>query len=163
MFQRKSLVRSCLGILALCGLSNTAFGGTILSDNFSNQSQYPGFSNDWTQFLGKNGDISVVSSGHLAITDSQGGGAGIYSTPSSSTFNPEGVTTTDSVHINSMSVNPIGNATFGLIGLTAGGELAAGIDSTGTVFIVETDPVRNSIRRSYCSVRTPVTLAARST
>lgn len=143
MSRRLTWVGSSLGILALCGLSNTALGATILSDNFSTQSQFPSFPNNWTQFLGKSGDVSVASSGHLVMTDSQGGGAGIISTLSSSTFDPGTVTTTDTVHINSTSVNPIGNAIFGLIGPTTNGELAAGIDSTGNVFVVETDPAKN--------------------
>jgi hypothetical protein len=140
MLHRMSLVWSCLGILSLCGFSNPAFGGQILKDTFSSESS---LLKNWTQFTGANGDINVVSNGHLVMTDSTGKGAGIFSSLSSSIFNPVGFTTTDSVVINSVSKNPIGNAIFGLIGPTTGGELAAGIDSTGNVFIVESDPTKN--------------------
>jgi hypothetical protein len=143
MLHRMSLVWSCLGILSLCGFSNPAFGGQILKDTFSSQSSFPSFPKNWTLLIGAKGDINVVSNGHLVMTDSTGTGAGIVSSLSSSIFNPVGFTTTDSVVINSVSKNPIGNAIFGLIGPTTGGELAAGIDSTGNVFIVESDPTKN--------------------
>jgi hypothetical protein len=143
MLHRMSLVWSCLGILSLCGFSYPAFGGQILKDTFSSQSSFPSFPKNWTLLIGAKGDINVVSNGHLVMTDSTGTGAGIVSSLSSSIFNPVGFTTTDSVVINSVSKNPIGNAIFGLIGPTTGGELAAGIDSTGNVFIVESDPTKN--------------------
>jgi hypothetical protein len=138
MFQRMSLVRSCLGILALCGLSSPAFSAQILFDNFNGTGGVP---TNWMQILGASGDIKEKPH-NLTITDSTGHSAGIASILPSSVFNPQGVVTTNQAQIN--SVNPDGNAIFGLIGLSKSGSLtgnlAAGIDAHGNVFIVVQDP-----------------------
>jgi hypothetical protein len=137
MSQRTYLIRSCLGLLALCCLASPAPGGQILSDNFNGTGDVP---KNWQQILGASGDIKEKPQ-DLAITDSTGGSAGIVSSLSTSVFNPQSVVTTSQVQIN--SVNPDGNAIFGLIGLSKSGSLtgslAAGIDAKGNVFIVEQD------------------------
>ena len=59
---------------------------------------------------------------------------------SSAVFSPQGVTTTIQAQIKSVSKNPVGNGILGILGVPnsngSTGELAAGIDSTGVVFIV---------------------------
>jgi hypothetical protein len=131
MFQRMSLVLSCLGVLALCGFSSPAFGGQILSDNFNATGGVP---NNWTQISGAPGDVTE-SPHNLTITDSLGTSSGIASTLASSVFNPQGMVTTFQVQINSVSAE--GNAVFGLYSLDGKSFLAAGIDAQGDVFIVE--------------------------
>jgi hypothetical protein len=138
MFQRMRRILPCLGILALCGLSSPAFSGQILQDNFNGTGGVP---KNWEQILGSSG--AVVEKPHdLTITDSTGTSAGIASILPSSVFDPRGVVTTNQAQINSVNTN--GNAIFGLIGLNNSGSLtgnlAAGIDAHGNVFIVEQDP-----------------------
>ena len=65
---------------------------------------------------------------------------GIVSTLETAVFSPLGVTTTIKAQIKSLSTNPVGNGIVGILGVPnnngSTGELAAGIDSTGVVFIV---------------------------
>ena len=78
------------------------------------------------------------------MTDSNGQGAGILSTLGNVPFKLEAVTTIKA-QISSVGVKPVGNAIFGLLGPNGNpqpGELAAGIDGTGVVFIVEYDPAQ---------------------
>jgi hypothetical protein len=71
---------------------------------------------------------------------------------SSAVFSPQGVNTTVQAQIKSVSKSPVGNAIVGILGAPNSngptGELAAGIDSTGVVFVVvqqQTPPVSQSI------------------
>ncbi len=114
-------------------LSSLAVTGAILSDNFNGTGGVP---TNWNQFAGQPGDV-VEKLHNLTITDSTGNSAGIVSTAKTVPFNPVGAKTTIVAQINSL--NPNGNAIFGLIGLDAqdspAGYLAAGIDAHGNVFI----------------------------
>jgi hypothetical protein len=73
MYQRMSLVRSCLGILALCCLTSPAFSGQILFDAFNGTGGVP---KNWIQVLGAPGDITERPH-DLTITDSTGQSAGL--------------------------------------------------------------------------------------
>ena len=104
-----------------------------VSDKFNGTGGVP---ENWAQILGATGDIQEKPQ-DLSITDSTGQSAGIASILATSSFDPRGVVTTIVAQVN--GVNPDGNATFGLIGLSATGSLtgnlAAGIDAKGNVFI----------------------------
>jgi hypothetical protein len=99
MFQQINLVRSCLGILAFCCLSNPAFSGPILSNNFNGTGGVP---TNWTQIRGVTGDVKETPH-HLTITDSTGSSAGIASSLLSSVFDPQGVVTTSKAQINTIN------------------------------------------------------------
>ena len=138
MFRRTSLVRSCLGILALCGLSSPVFSGQVLFDAFNDSGGVP---KNWAQVLGAPGFVQETPH-DLTITDATGLSAGIASSLASSVLKPESLAfgaVTIQAQIN--SVNPDGNAIFGLIGPNTNGApityLAAGIDARGDVFIIE--------------------------
>jgi hypothetical protein len=138
MLQQMSRVQSGLDIQALGGLSSQASSGQILFDDFNGTGGVP---KNWVQIPGAPGDVEEKPH-DLTITDSTGKSTGIVSTLSTSVFNPQGVVTTIQAQIN--SVNPDGNAIFGLLGLSASGSqtgyLAAGIDAQGNIFIVVQDP-----------------------
>jgi hypothetical protein len=114
--------------------------GWVLFDSFD--STFGAVHAHWSRILDPHG--SVVEKLHdLTITDTTGNHAGIAS---NTTFDPEGVVTTIVVRIN--GINADGNAIFGLIGLDAQGnvkgELGAGIDASGNVFVIvqtEANPV----------------------
>jgi len=137
MFQRMSLVRSCLGMLALCGLSSPSFIGQVLFDDFNGTGAVP---KNWTQILGAPGDIKEKPH-DLTITDSKGTFAGIASTLPTSVFNPEGVVTTNQAQINSVSAE--GNAVLGLYSVDGSSYLAAGLDAQGHVVIIEQQKTPN--------------------
>jgi hypothetical protein len=112
--------------------------GQILFDGFNGTGGVP---KNWLQFIGANGDVKEMPN-DLTMTDSKGTSVGIVSTLTSSVFSPQGVQTTIKAVIKGLSVNPkrIGNAIVGLTGVPNAngptGELAAGIDATGVVFVV---------------------------
>ena len=126
--------------------SRRAATGTIVDDTFD-VTVKGGVPTNWAQFAGNPGDVVETAKNHLTITDSSGNTAGIMSTAKTVPFAPEGVTTKLTATISSVSVTPqVGNAIFGLLGLkgtTETGDLAAGIDSLGNVFVVEYDPAAN--------------------
>jgi hypothetical protein len=135
MFQQISLDPTRLGTLALGSLSSPALGGQILNDDFKDTGGVP---KNWIQILGATGDVTEKPQ-NLTMTDSTGSSAGIASLVSL-VVKPQEVMTTSTVQIN--NVNGNGNAIFGLIGLDSTGtsligELGAGIDIHGNVFIVE--------------------------
>jgi hypothetical protein len=125
--------------LAWRGLSRRAFTSTILNQTFSGS----GFPSNWQQFLP--GTVVQTPTSFLTITDSTGNHAGILSTLKTVPFKPLGVTTI-TAQISGISVSPhLGNAIFGLLGpngTAMPGNLAAGIDGQGNVFIVEYDPAQ---------------------
>ena len=109
---------------------------TVLSYTFDGNSG--GVPKNWRQILDQNG--SIVEKADLTITDTTGNSTGIKS---STTYDPEGVVSTLVVLINGINAN--GNAIFGLIRLDGQGnlegELGAGIDASGNVFVVvQTEP-----------------------
>jgi hypothetical protein len=135
MFQQISLDPTRLGTLALGSLSSPALGGQILNDDFNGTGGVP---KNWVQILGATGDVTEKPQ-NLTMTDSTESSAGIASLVSL-VVKPQEVMTTSTVQIN--NVNGNGNAIFGLIGLDSTGtsligELGAGIDIHGNVFIVE--------------------------
>jgi hypothetical protein len=141
MIQQINLDQSCLGTMALRGLSDRASTGQILNQTFDGN----GFPSNWQQFLP--GQVVQTSKTYLTITDSTGNNAGILSTLSNVPFSPGKVKTTIEAQINSISVTPqhLGNAVVGLLGPNGTplpGNLAAGIDGRGNVFIVEYDPAQ---------------------
>jgi hypothetical protein len=115
-------------------------GAQSFSDSFNGSGGVP---KNWTQILGAAGDVTEKPH-DLTIKDSTGQSAGIAS--STFAFNPQGVVTKMTAQISSASASPqLGNAVFGLIGPSAtalAGELAAGIDGQGTVFVVVYDPAQ---------------------
>jgi hypothetical protein len=140
------LTWSCLGLLALSGLSATASGGLILSDTFNGTGEVP---KNWTKILDPGGTVAETPH-NVTITDTTGNHTGIASTLPSSVFNPQTVVTTIQAQVNSTSVTPVGNGIVGLIGTNAQGQLTGvlglGIDSTGVVFVVEQDPTMSSLQ-----------------
>jgi hypothetical protein len=126
-------------VLARLGLSSPAATGPILSQTFNVNGKVP---TGWTQFLP--GDVVESSKTFLTITDSSGNSAGIAANPTKTVpFNPVGVVTKMTAVISSISAAPLGNAIIGLLGQNGSalaGELAAGIDAAGNVFIVVYDP-----------------------
>ena len=74
-----------------------------------------------------------------ASTKTSGQSVGIVSMLAA-VFSPQGVTTTIEAQIKSLSTNSVGNGIVGILGVPnkngSTGELAAGIDATGLVFIV---------------------------
>lgn len=135
---------------------------TVLSDNFNSNSG--GVPANWTQILDPNGSI-VEKMNDLTITDRTGNTAGIAS--SKPPYNPEGVSSTIVVQINSVSAN--GNAICGVIGpaIPSPGnppdvELGAGIDALGNVFVVAggpgSSPVILGTASGYSGGKTTLTL-----
>jgi hypothetical protein len=123
-------------------LSGPAATGPILNQTFNGN----GFPNGWQTFLP--GMVAQSPKTFLTITDSTGMSAGIAAKASKTVpFNPIGVTTTMTAQISSVSASPqLGNAVFGLLGSNGTallGELAAGIDAQGNVFVVVYDPAQN--------------------
>jgi hypothetical protein len=121
------------------GLGRRAAPGTILNQTFSGTVSPPA---NWTVFLP--GTVVQTPTTFLTMTDTSGQGAGILSTLSNVPFKLQGMTTIKA-QISSIGVKPVGNAIFGLLGPNGKpqpGELAAGIDGTGVVFIVEYDPAQ---------------------
>jgi hypothetical protein len=135
--------------------------GSVLVDNFDSDSG--GVPANWTQILDPHG--SVVEKLHdVTITDTTGNHTGIAS---STPFDPEGVVTTIEVLINGINAN--GNAILGLIGLDGQGnlkgELGAGIDASGNVFVVvqnEPNPVPLPPFGGYHGGETTLTLVIKS-
>jgi hypothetical protein len=131
--------------------------GSVLVDSFDSDSG--GVPAHWSQILDPHG--SVVEKLHdVTITDTTGNHVGIAS---NTTFDPEGVVTTIEVLIN--GINADGNAIFGLIGLdgqgNVKGELGAGIDASGNVFVVvqtEANPVPLPSFGSYRGGKIALTL-----
>ena len=109
--------------------------GPIFSDNFSGSGKVP---NNWSQF-----GSGVVNEGSGAVTltasrASSGQSVGIVSTLPSAAVSPLGKSI--QAQIKSVSGNPLGNAIVGILGVPNAngptGELAAGIDAKGDVFVV---------------------------
>ena len=101
----------------------------------------------------------VAESPHtfLTITDSTGMSAGIAANATKTVpFTPLGVVTTMTAQISSVSSTPqLGNAVFGLLGKEGpalAGELAAGIDAQGTVFVVVYDPAQKITQQTIVPV-----------
>ena len=105
--------------------------GLILSDNFNGTGGVP---KNWTLF---GSGVVKETAGNVTLTDSSGQSVGILS---SVVFSPQGVNTTIQAQIKSVSKNPVGNAVVGILGAPNSngptGELAAGIDANGDVFVV---------------------------
>jgi hypothetical protein len=120
--------------------SRRAATDTIVSQTFDGT----GFPSNWQQFLP--GTVAQAPTTYLTITDTSGNSAGIASTVKGLPFNVQGVQTTMTAQISNISVSPhVGNAIIGLLGPNGTlypGELAAGIDGQGNVFIVEYDPAQ---------------------
>ena len=139
MLQQINLDQIRLGTMALRGLSDRAPTGQILNQTFDGN----GFPSNWQQFL--EGQVAQSPKTYLTITDSTGKNAGILSTLSNVPFSPGKVMTTITAQISSISVTQLGNAIVGLLGPNGTahpGNLAAGIDGAGSVFIVEYDPAQ---------------------
>src|SRR6516165_12396026 len=139
MIQQINLDQSCLGTMAVRDLSDRGSTGQILNQTFNSN----GFPSNWQQFLP--GQVVQTSKTYLTITDSTGNNAGILSTLSNVPFSPGKVMTTITAQISSISVTKLGNAIVGLLGPNGTplpGNLAAGIDGMGNVFIVEYDPAQ---------------------
>jgi hypothetical protein len=139
MIQQINLDQISLGTMALRGLSDRASTGQIVNQTFDGN----GFPSNWQQFL--EGQVVQTPKTYLTITDSTGNNAGILSTLSNVPFSPGKVMTTITAQISSISVTQLGNAIVGLLGLNGTaqpGNLAAGIDGAGNVFIVEYDPAQ---------------------
>jgi hypothetical protein len=109
--------------------------GPIFSDNFNGTGGVP---KNWGEF-----GSGVVKEGSGAVTltastTSNGQSVGIVSTLASAAFDPLGKSI--QAQIKSVSKNPVGNAIVGILGVPNNngptGELAAGIDGTGVVFVV---------------------------
>ena len=118
------------------GLSRSGRGATglVLSDDFNGTGGVP---KNWTMF---GSGVVTEKPKNLTLTDTSGQSVGIVSMLKTSVFSPQGVTTTIKAQIKSLSTNPVGNGVVGILGVPnsngSTGELAAGIDSTGVVFIV---------------------------
>ena len=118
------------------GLSRSRRGATglILSDNFNGTGGVP---KNWTMF---GSGVVTEKPKNLTLTDTSGQSVGIVSMLKTAVFSPQGVTTSIEAQIKSLSTNPVGNGIVGILGVPnsngSTGELAAGIDSTGVVFIV---------------------------
>ena len=124
-------------------LSRRDATGLILFDDFNGTGGVP---NNWMQF---GSGVVKEKAGNVTLTDTSGQSVGILS---SAVFSPQGVTTTIQARINSASKNPVGNAIVGILGAPNSngptGELAAGIDANGVVFVVvqqQTPAVSQSI------------------
>ena len=109
--------------------------GLILFDNYKRRGGYP---KNWSLFgsgVVKEGDGKVTLT---ASTTSNGQSVGIVSTLASAAFSPLGKSI--QAQIKSVGGNPVGNAIVGILGVPnqngPTGELAAGIDATGVVFVV---------------------------
>jgi hypothetical protein len=125
--------------LTRSGLSSLAATGAIVNQTF-NGAALP---SNWQQFLP--GGVAESPKTFLTITDSTGQGAGIFAPANG--FSALNVTTTMTAQVSSISVGPkpLGNAVFGLVGLNGTqltGELAAGIDGQGHVFVIVYDPAQ---------------------
>jgi hypothetical protein len=109
--------------------------GPIFSDNFNGTGGVP---KNWSEF----GSGTVKEgSGVVALTasnTSRGQSVGIVSTLASAVFSPLGKSI--QAQIKSVSGSPVGNAIVGILGVPnqngPTGELAAGIDATGVVFVI---------------------------
>jgi hypothetical protein len=105
--------------------------GLILSDNFNGTGGVP---KNWMQF---GSGVVKETAGNVTLTDISGQSVGILS---SAVFSPQAVNTTIQAQIKSVSKNPVGNAIVGILGAPNSngptGELAAGIDANGDVFVV---------------------------
>jgi hypothetical protein len=118
--------------LTQLGLSSRETTGTIINQTFNST----GFPSGWMTLL-PGGSVVQSPQTFLTITDKSGNGAGIMAAANG--FSPLKVTTTLKAQINSISASPLGNAVIGLVGLSGTqpvGELAAGIDAKGNVFVV---------------------------
>ncbi len=109
--------------------------GPIFSENFTGTGGVP---KDWMEF-----GSGVVNEGSGAVTltasiITNGQSVGIFSTLSSAAFSPLGKSI--QAQIKSVSKNPLGNAIVGMLGVPNSngptGELAAGIDAKGAVYVV---------------------------
>ena len=132
------LVSTSRATISRRGISGSAAGGAILNQTFNAS----GFPSGWQKFLP--GDVVESPKTFLTITDSTGMHAGIAANASKTVpFNPMGVATTITAQISSVSASPqLGNAIVGLLGPNGpalAGQLAAGIDGEGNVFVVEYD------------------------
>jgi hypothetical protein len=138
-----------------------AQAGSVLVDNFDKASG--GVPANWTKVLDPSG--SVVEKLHdVEITDTSGNHTGIAADTG---FNAVGVVTTIEVLVN--GINADGNAILGLIGLDGKGnltgELGAGIDASGNVFVVaqtEPQPVALKPFAGYHGGKITLTLTIRS-
>jgi hypothetical protein len=112
-----------------------ASAGPIFSDHFNGTGGVP---KNWSEF----GSGTVKEgSGVVALTasnTSKGQSVGIVSTLASAVFSPLGKSI--QAQIKSVSGSPVGSAIVGILGVPnqngPTGELAAGIDATGVVFVV---------------------------
>jgi hypothetical protein len=124
------------------GLSSPAATAPILNQTFNGTASPP---TNWQQ-LPTGGSVVQSPKTFLTMTDATGNQVGILSTLKTVPFNPQKVTTTMTAQISGVSGKPhVGNAILGLLGPNATqlpGNLAAGIDSLGNVFIVEYDPAQ---------------------
>jgi hypothetical protein len=109
--------------------------GPIFSDSFNGTGGVP---KNWAEF-----GSGTVAEGSGAVTlaassASNGQSVGIFSTLPSAAFSPLGKSI--QAQIKSASKNPVGNAIVGILGVPnqngPTGELAAGIDATGVVFVI---------------------------
>jgi hypothetical protein len=134
-------------------LSGHAATGPILNQTFNVNGKVP---SGWTQFLP--GNVVESSKTFLTITDSTGMSAGIMANVTKTVpFNPVGVVTKMTAQISSISASPLGNAVFGLLGFNGSalaGELAAGIDAQGNVFMVVYDPAQKISQQTIVPVGT---------
>jgi hypothetical protein len=121
------------------GRSRRAATGTILNQTFNGTVSPPA---NWNVFLP--GTVVQTQKTFLTMTDTSKQGAGILSNLSNVPFKLGGMTKI-TAQISSIGVKPVGNAIVGLLGpngTAQPGELAAGIDGTGVVFIAEYDPAQ---------------------
>jgi hypothetical protein len=133
------------------GLSSPKATGTIVNQTFNGTVVPPA---NWTVFLP--GKVAQSPTTFLTMTDTSKNGAGILSSLSNVPFKLGGTTKITAI-ISKIGVNPVGNAIVGLLGpnnTAQSGELAAGIDSTGKVFIVYYDPAQNLQQPSVVQVKT---------
>jgi hypothetical protein len=109
--------------------------GPIFSDSFNGSGGVP---KNWSEF-----GSGTVTEGSGAVTlaasnTSNGLSVGIGSTLAGAVFSPQGKSI--QAQIKSVSASPVGNAIVGILGVPnqngPTGELAAGIDATGVVFVV---------------------------
>jgi hypothetical protein len=135
--------------LTRLGLSSPAGTGVIVNQTFNGT----GFPSNWQQFL--KGGVAQSAKNFLMITDVTGNQAGILLNTSNVPFPVQGVTTTITAVVYKTSGSPVGNAIFGLLGPNGSnqpGDLAAGIDSQGNVFIAESDPAQKITQPNVVAV-----------
>ncbi len=145
VFSTRTATLTRLGLSSQAGtkvIVNQTFNGTALPST-------------WEQFL--KGGVAESPRSFLTITDPSGNQAGVLLNTSNVPFPVQGVTTTITAQIWRTSGSPVGNAIFGLLGPNGTpqpGDLAAGIDSLGNVFIAESDPAQNLTQPNVVPVGT---------